>query len=142
MANVGKYNVDTAYTSLMTTALNSITTGSATAASSAITNSTNLALWMDVSLMLGSVNPSGTPYLELHLLPKAGDGSTYADRSAQTLVDTLVVTTGSSAKVAQSIGIVVPPGDYELMLVNQMGVTTASSGNTLYYRLYDMNLNG
>lgn len=142
MASIGKYNIDTAFTSFVTTGLNSLTTGSATASSSAITNGTSLALLMDISLNLGSFNPSGTPYLEIHLLPLSGDGSTYADQSAQTLVATIQVTTGASAKVAVAIGIPVQPGDFKLQVKNVTGATLAASANTGYYRLYDYNLNG
>lgn len=142
MAAIGKYNIDTAWTSFMTTALNSLATATDSAASSAISNGTNLALLMDISLNLGSFNPSGTPFLEIHLLPLSGDGSTYADKSAATLVDTIQVKTGSSAKVAEAIGIPVPPGDYKLIIVNQTGASLAASANTAYYRLYDYNLNG
>jgi len=142
MASVGKYNIDTAFTSFSTTALNSLTTGSLATVSSAITNGTGLALLMDISLNLGSFNPSGTPYLEIHLLPLSGDGSTYADQSANTLVATLQVTTGSSAKVAVACGIPVQPGDFKLQIKNVTGSTLAASSNTAYYRLYDYNLNG
>lgn len=142
MASIGKYNIDTAFTSFATTSLNSLTTGSLTGVSANIANGTNLALLMDISLNLGSFNPSGTPYLEIHLQPLSGDGSTNADQSAQTLVATIQVTTGASAKVALAVGIPVPPGDFKLNIKNVTGATLAASANTAYYRLYDYNLNG
>lgn len=142
MAAKAIYDVQVAFTSFMTTLLNSLTTGSFSGLSGNIANGTNLALLMDVSLNLGSFNPSGTPYLEIHLCPLSGDGATYADVSSETLVATVQVTTGSSAKVALAENIVVPPGDFKIQIKNVTGATLAASANTAYYRLYDYNLNG
>jgi len=123
------------------TDLDTKSTGTAILASPAITNGTGLDLLMDLSLQLSSVNPSGAPYWEVHLLPLLADGTTYADRSNQTLVDQMAVTTGTSAKNAASIGIPLPPGDFKIQIVNQMGVSTVTT-NTFKYRTYNYNLNG
>lgn len=141
MANLGKYNLEAAFASIITTALNSLASGS-TATSSAITNSSTKALLLDLSLNLGSFNPSGTPYFEIHLLPLSGDGSTYVDQNAQTVVDTVQVNAGSSAKVATSIAIPIPPGDFKIAIKNVTGASLAASANTAYSRSYDYDLNG
>lgn len=131
----------TSFTNALTTGLDSLASGSATAASTAIDNSTNLDMFADFSAILGSINPSGTPYLELHLLPRLGDASTYADRSTSTLAGQLVVTTGSSAKSGMFVSfnggpIIIPPGLFKVQVVNQTGVSLAASGNTVSYRAY------
>lgn len=144
MANKAVWVVDTAFTSALTTALNSLTNGSVSALSSAIANGTSLDMLMDIGLMLGSINPSGAPYVEIHAARLNGDGTTYDNVFAggPTLIGLLGVSTGSSAKVGSLIGIQIPPGSFELAVVNQTGVTFAASANTLYYRLYSVNLNG
>ncbi len=144
MANLAKLgNVGSWTTALATsTDLNSIATNTAITIGAAITNSSGLDLLMDLSLMLGSVNPTTYPYFEVHLCPLLQDGSTYSDRSNATFITNIYVTTGSSAKASSALGLVLPSGDFKLQLVNQMGVTSASSGNTFKYRTYSLNLNG
>lgn len=141
MANSAKYLAGTAWTSVITAALNSLADGSAAAAASAITNSTALDLLVEFDFRLGSFTPSGTPFLELHLLPLLSDGSTFADRSNATCVAVIPVTTGASAKAAITRPIQLPPGDYKPSVVNRTGVALAASGNTVEYRSTDFNLN-
>lgn len=144
MANTARWLVDTAYTSIMTTPLNSLANATASSLSSAITNGTGLDMLMDVSLMLGSITPGSGPYVEIHMASQMGDGATYADVFAggPTMVGVLGVRSGASAKNMAQLGIQIPLGSFELAVVNQSGVAFAASGNTLYYRLYTANLNG
>lgn len=100
--------------------------------STVIANGTDLDLLMDVSVRLSSYTPGSNPYWELHLVPLLDDGSTYADRSAATLVDTLPVTTGASAKGLMFWGVSVPPGSYKLQLVNQSGASATPAADPQY----------
>jgi hypothetical protein len=145
MANNARWTVDVAFTSILTTQLNSLASAGVSALSAAITNGTSLSMLMDISLILGSITPSGSgPFVEIHMSPLQGDGSTYANVFAggPTLVGVLGLSAGASIKAASLLGVQLPPGSYELALVNQAGVALASSGNTMYYRLYTPNLNG
>lgn len=144
MANTARWLVDTAYTAALTTQLNSLANATASALSSAIANGTSLDMLMDVSLMLGSITPGSGPYVEIHMSTLMGDGATYATVFAggPTLVGVLGVSSGASAKNMAALGIQIPPGSFELAVVNQTGVALAASANTLYYRLYTANLNG
>ncbi len=144
MANLGKWGNVGSWTSALATStdLDSKTTTTAIALGAAITNSSGLDLLMDLSLILGSVNPSGSPYWEVHLCKLDSGGSNYEDRSGQTQLGIIAVTTGSTAKTAGMNGVPIPAGDFKLQLVNQMGVTSAASGNSFKYRTYSMNLNG
>lgn len=133
------YETPSSFTNALTTELNSLADGSSTAASSAIDNSTNLDLFADVSAILGSINPTATSArIDVHLVPRLGDGSTYADIGAATVVATIPVTTGSAAKNLGTIGIRIPPGHYKLAVTNRTGVTLAASGNTVSYRTYGL----
>lgn len=112
-----------------------INSGAASAVSSAITNGTALDLLMDVSLRLNSYTPGTNPYWELHLLPLLDDGTTYADRVEGTLVDTIDVTTGASAKALAFWGVTVPPGSYQIQLVNRSGANATPTADP-HYRTY------
>lgn len=142
MANKNLLVAGVAYTSLITTGLNSLADGSSTSASAAVDNTAALNLYADFGLMLGSVNPSGAPYLELRLLELNGDGSTYDDNAAGACVGTFIVTTGSSAKVATLRRVLLTLGQFKAIVVNRTGVTLAASANTLYYRTYSEQNNG
>lgn len=142
MANKNLLVAGVGYTSLVTTALDSLSDGSSTTASSAVDNTTALNLFADFSLMLGSINPSGAPYLECRMLELAGDGSTYDNNTAGSFVGSFVVTTGSSAKVATLKRVLITLGQFKIIVVNRTGVSLASSANALYYRTYAEQNNG
>lgn len=142
MANLAKWGTVESWQSTLTTPLNSLTTGSTTTLSSAIANSSDLYQYMDISLVLGSINPTGSPYLEVHLLGLTGDGTNYADVTAGSLLTTLRVTTGSTAKYAFANGLWLPFHDFKLAVINQTGQTLNASGNTLYTSRSYTNLNG
>lgn len=142
MANKNLLVAGVAYTSLITTGLDSLTDGSATTASTAVDNSTNLNLFADFGLMLGSFNPSGSPFLELRMLERNGDGSTYDDSTAGAWIGNIPVTTGSSAKVGTLKRIPLSVGLFKIIVINRTGATLAASSNTLYYRTYSEQNNG
>jgi hypothetical protein len=142
MANKNLLIAGVAYTSLITTGLNSLADATATAASSAINNTTNLNTVMDIAIMLGSFNPSGSPYIEIRKLELNGDGSTYDDSTTSSIIGAIAVATGSSAKVGTLIGVPLTLGQFKIIAVNRTGTTLAASANTLYYRTYATQNNG
>jgi hypothetical protein len=128
-----------AFSSVLTTELNSLADGSLTAASSNQDNSTNLYGFADVSLVLGSINPtSAGASVEIHLVPRLADGTTYADPNTSTFVGSIAVDTGSSTKEGMLRGVALPPGFYQWRARNTTGVTLAASGNTISVRAYDI----
>lgn len=141
MANTTKLIAGVAYTSIITTGLNSLADGAAAAASSAIDNTSNLNLLMDLSIVLGSINPSGTPYIEFRKIELGGDGTNYDDSTLASWIGRIGLTTGSSAKYGSLIGVPLTLGQFKLIPINRTGVTLAASGNTLYYRTYSLNNN-
>lgn len=112
-----------------------IASGAASAVGSAITNGTDLNLYMDVSIRLSSFTPGTAPWFEVHLLPLSGDASTYVDRTASTRVAILAVSTGASAKTLMAIGILLPPGSVKLQLVNK-SEASATPAADIQYRTY------
>lgn len=145
MANIIKYNIDTAFTEDTTfeSNLDSLASGS-TAVGSVITNGTNLTLLSDLSIQLASFTSASPDYVEIHVIPLLGDGSTYADffSAGPTMAATPAVTNGASAKAIGITGLIIPPGSYKFGLVNNAGATFAASGHKVYYRLYDYTNNG
>jgi len=142
MPNVIKANIDTAFTadSTLNGALSSLASGSR-AAGAVISNHINLALLCEYSIQLGSINPSGAPYLEVHLCRLLGDGSTYEDIVASNVVANMAITTGASAKNG-AVQFEIPPGTFNVVVVNHTGVTLASGGNSIHYRLSGYTVNG
>jgi hypothetical protein len=145
MSNIIKYNIDTAFTEDTTFESNLDSLASAgTAVGSVLANGTNLALLADLTIQLASFTAASPDYVEIHVIPLLGDGSTYADffSAGPTMVATAPVTNGASAKAIPVTGLLVPPGSFKFGLVNQAGATFAASGHKVYYRLYDYTNNG
>lgn len=137
------WNNPSAWTSLTIT-LNGVVDGNLAVSTTTITNGTGLDLYADFSLILGSINPTGAPYVELHIVPLLHDGTSYADAviSGATMVAALPVTTGSSIKDLffgpPRTSILIPPGTFQVGIGNRTGQTFAGSGNALQYRTYKL----
>ena len=130
--------------SCMTTELNSLANGSLAISGAMGSDATTAAaLYADFELALASLNPTGTPVIELYLL-RAADGSNYEDPnsgaqpSLTAFVGSFSVTTGSAAKRAVLPDIWIPPGLWKAVVKNGTGVSFASSGSTLKYRPYNL----
>lgn len=123
-------------------ALNSLASGS-NGLSEVIDNSTGLFPETLLSLILGSITPSGTPgYLELHVLPITHDGTNYADLGPATWQTNVPVIAGASIKYLRPARLILPPTACKIGIVNQAGVTLASSGNAAKHAPTTYNLNG
>jgi hypothetical protein len=120
------------------TALNSLATGSLSAILADVDNSVNkhfnIAFW----IKLGSITPSSGGSITIRLICKRG--STYTDRNATIFTgefQTVGLTTTTSAKEISTCTMRIPgPGIYGIEIVNNSGVTLASSGNEVYYRTW------
>jgi hypothetical protein len=136
--------------------VNSMANGNAVlCGASTVTNGTNLDIYMDASIVLGSeTTGSGSSIVYLYVVPLDGDGSTYGDGKWSTAAGGSTVvpqvspacaiplqpsTTLAPAGLCQ--GIVIPPGTFKIGVYNQSGAAFASSGNNLYLRFYDIQLN-
>lgn len=129
--------------SALTTELNSLATAGIVV-SSAIDNTSNLDLYMDLRLEIkytSSAPAAGIKVAEIYLLPSV-DGTNYAEGGTSVtpqsslLVATLESRNGSTSafEYLAALGIPIPPLNFKLCLVNTSGKTLAATGNTLKYQ--------
>lgn len=121
----------------LSTDLNSLADGSYSAASSAINNETGLDLYLDLELVLASLTPTGQPYCAIFLLPTL-DGTNYEDtpNASSMPIAIFSFSTATAAKRKMMSNILIPPLSFKLVVLNDMNVALAASGNTLKYRLH------
>jgi hypothetical protein len=130
-----------AIASALTTDLNSLANGSASAASAALDNTSNLDLYHDLTLTIatqGSARSAGATvsvYLTMAL-----DGTNYDDTNATTaeLVAVFPLDAATTARQATRRDIPVPPGLFKYFVVNSTGQAFAASGNILEYRAHSI----
>lgn len=148
MANIGKWGNLASVVTLLTTELNALGNGSASAASSAIANQTNLDVYADVELVLASLSPAAPNYLTLYIL-EAIDGTNYPsatgsvlrNQPSQILCTFPIDTTAATAQRVVVRNVVLPPGTFKVVLDNQAGVALGATGNTVKMITYDVDLN-
>lgn len=154
MANTAKWIAGTnpagTPLSVLTTGLNSLGNGSASAASSAIDNSANLSLYGIFHLHLASLSPAAGGYVDLYILQSIDGGTTFPSATAGVLrnqPDKLLYrfpldTTATTAQDLYSMPILLPFGQYKIVLDNNAGVALNASGNTVKLIEGNFNLNG
>jgi hypothetical protein len=148
MANIGKWNAPTV-TTVLSTGLNSLANNTMSAASSTISNASNLDIYVDVEVLLASLSPTAGAFVALYIL-EAVDGTNFPAQSdadlrltsTQLLCTIPIGTTAATAQRAAVRNIVIPPGSFQIKLDNQAGVALNASGNTVKFNTYDVNLNG
>lgn len=119
----------------VTIGLNSLADTTSVTSSTTLTNGTGKDIFLDLSLILGSLTPGTSgPCVELHLLPLLADGTSYQDivRAA----DVAPLLPGASIKNLASVALVIAPGTYKFAVVNRSGAAFAASGNALSFRTY------
>lgn len=127
--------------SALTTELNSLGNGSASSASSAIDNTTNLDLYHDLTLTVaaqGSARSAGATvsvYMTMAL-----DGTNYDDTNATTaeLVAVFSLDAATTARQATRRDIPVPPGLFKYFVLNSTGQAFAVSGSLLEFRAHSI----
>jgi hypothetical protein len=154
---VTKWVVAAAYASAgFTTAanFNSLANGSCVVAPTALTNSTNLYVFGDVSFVVTVGGTTlATSYFDLYILPLNQDGSTYGDNTATgTTAPSLGyrvssvnvmsgITTGNTV-VGTFRSIVIPPQNFKFAIVNNLGIALSSTASaTIDVVFYDINQN-
>lgn len=148
MANVTKWGTTTPVV-LLTTELNALANGSASAASAAIANQTNLEVYADIELSLASLSPASPNYCTLYIL-EAIDSVNYPsataavlrNQPAQILCTFALDTTAATAQRLVVRNVLLPPCTFKLVLDNQAGVALGATSNTLKMVTYGVNLNG
>ena len=148
MANIGKWNAPTV-TTVLSTGLNSLANNTMSAASSTITNASNLDIYVDVEVLLALLSPTAGAFVALYIW-EAVDGTNFPAQSdadlrltsTQLLCTIPIGTTAATAQRVVARNIVIPPGSFQIKLDNQAGVALNASGNTVKFNTYDVNLNG
>lgn len=125
----------------LSTELNSLANGANTAASSAIDNTTNLDLFLDVELVLaaqGSARSSGAT-VSLYLTTSL-DGTNYDDVHETTaeLVAVFPLDAATTARRRTVRDVPIPPANFKLFARNNTGQTLAASGSTIRYRAHSV----
>lgn len=151
MSRVGKWNPPSALVTVLSTEMDALPNDSQTVSSAAVSNNTNLDIYVDVELFLNTFTPP-TLGLDTNIvvyLMEAIDGVNYPPagrylRSTSTQVFCLFTigitpTTAYRTVVRQ---VVLPPGTFKLMVDNLTGAQFAASGNTLKLLPYNVNLVG
>lgn len=128
-------------TSALTTELNSLANSSNTAASTAIDNTSALAMFIDLELVVAaqaSARSAGAT-IEVYLA-LALDGTNYADINETTaeLIASFPLDAATTARRAARRDIPIPPGKFQLFARNRTGQALASSGNTVKYAVHNV----
>lgn len=127
-----------AATTALSTELNSLANTTASAASAAIDNTSNLDLEMEVELVLaaqGAARSTGAQ-VYLYIVRSIDGGTNYADANSS-INDPVAVFTLDAATTARretKADIRIPPGLFKLVAFNATGQAFAASGNTIRYR--------
>jgi hypothetical protein len=98
-----------------------------------IANATPKDIYLEVWLDFASLNPTGAASITLSLRRKRG--SDYAENSVETF--TTAVSNGAAVKRLHVVMRIPNAGDYGLYWTNNLSVTTAASGNSLFYRTWN-----
>ncbi len=137
MSSPIRADVNTVVTTLLTTELNSITSGSKTVVSSAYDNRTDEFLWADFEGVLATgITPGGSQTWEIFAIPTI-DGTNYADGgssvvpSSGLLLGTLKfqAVTGQQRVIEPRLPI--PPHSFKVMVRNNLNATLPAASNTL-----------
>lgn len=149
MTNIGKWNAPSATTTVLSTGLNSLANNTMSAASSTITNNTNLDIYVDIEVALNTLSPTTGAYVALYIWESI-DGTNFPAQSdadlrlttTQLLCTVPIGTTASTAQRVAVRNVVIPPGQFQIKLDNQTGVALNAATNTVKFNAYDYNLNG
>lgn len=101
-------------------------------------NSTNRDLYGTITIKLGSITPAAGGSITLRIT--LNDGTDTADRIGGDLY-VIPLTSGASAKIAVFNMIRLYPYSMRFSIINNAGVTLAASGNELYVRPFNEDIN-
>ena len=130
-----------AIASVLTTDLNSLASGSTSAASAALDNTTNLDLFADLTLTVAAQGAARSAGANVSVyMVMALDGTNYDDVQSATaeLVAVFSLDAATTARQSTRRDIPIPPGLYKYFVVNNTGQAFAASGNILEHRMHSI----
>lgn len=142
-----------ALTSYLAATLNSLANDTTDLGATVIDNQTDLNTYMDLELMLASLDVSGqtNPAIEIYLIESIDGGTDYDTATDATATEALYPSadkllciigvrkaSGAEAKIAVKSGLVIPPSKFKLLVINKTGVALAAADNVLSYRTYNL----
>jgi hypothetical protein len=141
MATTSHKAYTAAIASSLTTELNSLASTSASSASAAIDNTTNLDLFMDLTLNVATQGTARSAGAVVYVfMVMALDGTTYDDVSTSTaeLVAVFSLDAVTTARQVTRRDVPVPPGLFKLFAQNVTGQAFAATGSTLKHRFHSV----
>jgi hypothetical protein len=129
-----KHSALSSLTTVLSSELNALANGSATAASSAFDNTTNKHLFADIELVVaaqGSARSAGAT-ISVYMV-HAIDGTNYGDVNSSTaqLVAVFPLDAATTARRATVTDVPIPPALVKFFAVNNTGQSLAASGSTV-----------
>lgn len=137
MATTSLKAFDQSATTVLSTELNSLANGSLSAVSTAVDNSSNLSIWMDVELVLATQGGSRSAGATCTLFMSPSlDGTNYTDNTVeQEIAFVFPLDAATTARRHIRRGFELPPlSTIKFSLLNSTGQALAASGNTIKYR--------
>lgn len=143
MADIRQQGYAAAAANCLTTELNSLATGSASAAGPAQgADAGDAELLLDFELLMGgSITPGTNPAAHLYLIQSV-DGTNYEDATTgaseslppDAFVRSFIPTSGAGTKRMAIRNVPAPVGLWKAIIQNELGVSLPASGNTLRWR--------
>lgn len=142
--NVGTNGYISAAQTLLDTQLNALATATMCAAGTAIDNSAgDKAIWADFEFLAGGTfTPLANGYISVWFLRTLNGGTNYEDGSASITPPRkpdLIIPVRAGTTITPRAGrpmIVLPPGQFEGIAMNNTGATLPATGNTIKFRTY------
>jgi hypothetical protein len=142
-----KWETPAASANVLTTELNTLGIGANKITTTAVSNDqpSELYIYADFTLYLatqGTARSSGAR-VDLYILPRS-DGTNYPyggdslDPSANHWVGSFLFDATTTARYEVIRGILLPPEDFHVLVMNETGQLLAASGNILSMRRYNM----
>jgi len=132
-----------AETTILSTELNSLVDGG-NIISASFNNTADLFVFEDVEILVKSVTtPAADAHIKLYILPSVdgtnfADGSDSIDPADSNEVYTVLVRAVAADQYHTFRGIILPPGFYKYLIMQELGVTMAATLNTLKRRPYSL----
>lgn len=130
---------------VLTTELNALADGANKITTSALSNdaAAELDVYADFTLYVGvqTARDAGA-YVSLYILPEVNSvfpyGGDSLDPAGNLCVGAFQLDAAVTARQAHIRGIILPPDDFHVLVINETGQAFAATLNTLYMRRYNM----